>query len=117
MLNLNKNHIYKYVPFSINTLKLLAKNEIWMGSPKDFNDPLDSKFKFNVSGSLPNDEFLKKFYKEELFIDNAIVERIERNKTNINFLIKDIESSLIEELNSKIGISCFSKKNGDNKMW
>jgi hypothetical protein len=117
MLNDQPNYIYKFVPFNINTLKSLIKNELWFGNPINLNDPFECDFKLRFSGELPNDDFLKKYYSEQLKIEDAIIERIARNKTNINFLLEDIRKAILKSTIENFGICSFSKSYNDVKMW
>lgn len=117
MLNNNDNHIYKFMPFGVNALKSLIKNELWFGSPHNLNDPFESKFKINHEGTLPNDNFLIEYYKETLSINEAIIERLNRNKANIKFLIEDIEEAIQTTIRNRVGICSFSKRNDDVRMW
>ena len=38
------NNIFKYIPFSINSLKILIKGELWLGYPESLNDPFEGDF-------------------------------------------------------------------------
>jgi len=105
------------MPFSLNALKTLIKKELWFGKPNILNDPFECHFKLEFTGELPNDDYLKNYYKDTLKINHAIPERIHRNKSNVDFLLKDIEGSLHERIISDIGICSFTKKNNDTKMW
>lgn len=117
MLNDNLSYIFKLMPFSENALKTLIKKELWFGQPNILNDPFECHFRLEFKGQLPNDNYFKKYYCEELEIDYAIIERIQRNKTNIKFLLNDIEDSIHNKIMSDIGICSFSKKYDDTKMW
>lgn len=117
MLNDNSNFIYEFVPFNINTLKSLIKNELWFGKPINLNDPFECDFKLTFCGELTNDEFLKNYYLNTLDIHDALIERIARNKTNINFLLDDIRTSILKNTIENVGICSFSKTYSDVKMW
>ncbi|KDN54419.1 DUF2971 domain-containing protein [Flavobacterium seoulense] len=117
MLNDKPNYIYKFVPFNLNTLKSLIKNELWFGKPINLNDPFECDFKLKFSGVLPNDNFLKKYYIEKLEIRDAIIERIARNKVNIDFFLEDIRSAILKSAIDNVGICSFSKNYNDIKMW
>lgn len=117
MLNDNSNFIYKFVPFNINTLKSLIKKELWFGRPINLNDPFECDFKLTFSGELPDDDFLKNYYLDNLNIHDALIERIARNKTNINFLLDDIRTSILKNTIENIGICSFSETYRDVKMW
>ena len=117
MLDENQSFIFKMMPITENTLKLLIKKELWFGMPNILNDPFECHFSMEFIGELPNDEYLKEYYKNELEIDTAIIERIQRNKTNVDFLLKDIEASIHNKVMTDIGICSFTKKYNDIKMW
>lgn len=117
MLNDNENHIFKFMPFNVNTLKALIKGELWFGKPHNLNDPFESKFNLIFEGQLPDDNFLKDYYIKELGINHALIERIQRNKINVNFLLRDIEKSTQNKIMSDVGICSFSLIYNDTKMW
>ncbi|MCH7574468.1 MAG: DUF2971 domain-containing protein [Candidatus Marinimicrobia bacterium] len=45
--------LYKYVPFAKYSLRLLRHSEIWLASPRSFNDPFDSKLHYNYKVNDP----------------------------------------------------------------
>ena len=36
--------LFKYAPFSLNTIKILLNNELWFGKPDIQNDPNEAEF-------------------------------------------------------------------------
>lgn len=113
----NKNIIYKYAPFSLNTLKLLVKRELWLGYPYNLNDPFEGECILKYNGQLPNDNFLEKFYKNELSFSLLFIqERIKEIKKNANEFERDLSFYLKERLKSD-GVSSFSLVPDDIKMW
>jgi hypothetical protein len=105
------------VPFNTNTLKLLIKGELWFGKPYNLNDPFESQFKMSFEGVMPNDDFLNKYYLNELKIEDALIERINRNKENVNFFLNDIYDSIQKRIFNQVGICSFSTVYNDIKMW
>lgn len=118
MLNHNKNHIFKFMPFGVNSLKTLIKNELWFGSPQNLNDPFESHFEIDFKGGeLPNNETLTKYYQEELQINNAITDKLFYCSLDINYFLKDVKEAILKSLKDKTGICSFSKSYLNTKMW
>lgn len=44
--------LYKYYPFNKWTQRIFENNEIYFSSPVSFNDPFDSKMRFNSKGTI-----------------------------------------------------------------
>src|SRR4051794_33527585 len=83
--------IYKYVPFSLNTLKMLIKGELWFGFPLNLNDPFEGEFIIEDTGAFPNDDFLKEFYEKDLKIPAyRLLKKVTEVKANPNLFQKDI---------------------------
>jgi hypothetical protein len=52
---LGNNLLYKYLPISINTLRILISNELWFGHPDYLNDPYEYEFIYNdLKTGIPN---------------------------------------------------------------
>ena len=118
MLNYNENHIFKFMPFGVNALKTLIKNELWFGSPQNLNDPFESHFEIEFKGGdLPTYEILTKYYEEELQISNALKDKLMYCSIDINYFLKDIKEAILKSLKEKSGICSFSKSYLNTKMW
>jgi len=106
------------VPFGVNTLKCLIKNELWFGSPHNLNDPFESKFDINfIGGDLPTSDALIDFYQNDLLINTAVKEKIIRLGIDVNFILRDITECLQKSIKEKFGICSFSKSYLDTRMW
>jgi len=117
-LQLDNNYIYKYVPFSINTLKSLIKGEIWFGFPYNLNDPFEGEFILNAVNVLPDDSFLIDFYQDDLELPKSMVNgRIEDIKKDISLFNDDLSSFLKKTIKEEYGIACFSKTPKSILMW
>jgi len=118
MLNYHKNHIFKFMPFGVNALKTLIKNELWFGSPQNLNDPFESHFEINFKGGeLPSNDVLTKYYKEELQNKNAIIDKVLYCSLDTNYFLKDVKEAILKSLKDKTGICSFSKSYLNTKMW
>lgn len=115
----DNNNIYKYVPFSINTLKLLIKGELWLGYPESLNDPFEGDFTIEKIKKIPEDSLLLDFYKKHFpeFTENSIQDRITKTKSDNNIFLKDFYNYVQSRLKKEYGVSCFSKEPNDIRMW
>jgi hypothetical protein len=114
---LKENYIYKFVPFSINTLKLLIKGQFWLGEPKNLNDPFEGEFTIHSDSHLPAIEALEEFYTKDLDYPadeaKAILEKVKEDPSEFYYHI----SLMMKLRNQYHGISCFSKRINNILMW
>lgn len=63
---MSKEYIYKYRTISDNSLNTLVRNQIFVTTPNNFNDPFDCVFPYSVVTVMDDlakdDEFLRKLY-------------------------------------------------------
>jgi hypothetical protein len=115
---INKEHIYKFVPISLNTLNLLIKGELWMGFPHNLNDPFEGEFILENFEVLPEDDVLREFYEKQLdYPDYQIKARLEEIKKEESIFNYDLSSLVKKNLKEIYGVSCFSKNINSILMW
>lgn len=116
--HLDKNYIYKFVPFSLNTLKLLIKGEIWLGFPENLNDPFEGEFVIKKNRKIPSNPSLRDFYSKYFGYksDNLAKVLYDISKDNSIFY-SDISLYVRLHYNMTTGVSCFSKGIEDILMW
>jgi len=115
--------IYKYFPFSSNSLRNLQAQAIYFGSPLNFNDPYDCALTVGIKD--PSDEELKEI--QDSFSNRDDVPpniKEEFRNTNPSELREIITGSGATTLNKYAemflnlrGVSCFAEKNDDLLMW
>lgn len=101
--------LYKYASWKDKyTKENLEKRYIFFNTPENFNDPFDLYAKFSIG----NREFLK-----DLFQKEGVTEDIESLITNEQLLdfARLMDRSI--SINSKYGITCFSKLCNSILMW
>lgn len=116
-------YIYKYEPFSEQSLKNLKARSIYFGSPLNFNDPYDCALTVKILE--PNNsefELIKKRYiSEEKLPPDAIylIESLENEVLRAKFmkLAKDILETVRNRFLMKSGVTCFSETSSDLLMW
>ena len=115
--------LYRYRPASYgkcnNNLDLAAiKDEkIWFSRPKNFNDPFDCQFDYDIksiaSSLLRKDADLMRLYsdsiEDKMTIEEAINESVETNKTDFY--------KQIALLKQNVAVACFCEKNDSILMW
>ena len=115
--------IYKYEPFSSQSLQNLKAQSIYFGSPLGFNDPYDCAITARVA--VPSDKELQKLrdvyanrsdvpeltQKEFMSLDN------EKFREIIIKNCKDLNKKYVERFLKKNGVSCFTERNDDLLMW
>lgn len=116
---LKKQLIYKYLPFSTNSLKSLINGELWFGVPKNQNDPFEGEFVTKSYYSLPRLHMIEFYYKSypELLNGDNIQDKINRIKDNPTIFQNDVYIILKKRLKEHYGISCFSYVKNNVLMW
>lgn len=110
--------IYKYMPFSVNALKMLIKSEIWFGNPINFNDPFEGEFTIKSSSGERAKEIVEEFYKKDLnYKEQQIAKKLEAIKQDPNIYTNDLINELKRIQRLKYGVSCFTKSPDDILMW
>lgn len=107
-------YIFKYVPFNLNTLKILIKGELWFGSMNNFNDPYDGEF--DICDFDKNIDKRNVFLKKRL--KNEISEKLFNGEYKNELILKGYMMRLIKsDIKDKIGISCFTNSPNNMLMW
>jgi hypothetical protein len=113
-----KNYIYKFVPFSTNTLKLLIKGEIYFGIPHNLNDPFEGEFTLEDFETYPDADFIKEIYDKSFELSpDKIEKRLTELREKPEIFIKDVSDYLKKLLKAEYGVSCFSKNPHNILMW
>lgn len=115
--------IYKYVPFTQNSLRNLKSQSIYFGSPLEFNDPYDCALPIIID--KPTDSEVIKLKASLINRSDATPEiKHELNNKSIEDLREIISQtgktqlSYLSDLFSKIrGVSCFAEINNSLLMW
>jgi hypothetical protein len=118
-LGLKRQLIYKYLPFTINSLKLLVNGELWFGVPKNQNDPFEGEFVTKDYYSIPKEQMIKYYYESypELLNENNLQEKIDEINNNPFVFQRDVYIILKKRLKEHYGISCFSYVKDNVSMW
>ena len=105
-----KKLIYKYLPLSVNSLKILIKGELWFGLPKNLNDPYEGEFITKEYIQLPASGLLEFFYEQntELLDSKTLKDKIAEIKNNPSIFHSDLYSILKKRLKEHYGLSSFS---------
>ena len=97
---LKKDALYRFVPFTQNSLKSLINSTLYFSDPHYQNDPIDSNYILDIS-TVPDDYLgydFRKYHKEEFV------------KFRIKFKID-------YELEKNYGICCFSRNYNGILLW
>ena len=118
-LRLKKQLVYKYLPVTINSLKLLVNGELWFGVPKNQNDPFEGEFVTKDYYSLPKEHMIRFYYESypELLNGNNLQEKIDEIHNNPFVFQRDVHIILKKRLKEHYGISCFSYVKDNVLMW
>jgi hypothetical protein len=116
---MSKALIYKYLPFSINSFKILIKGSFWFGLPKNQNDPYEGEFTTKNYFKLPDLVLVDFFYKQhpELLNKEAISDKIEKVNADISIFHQDLYSILKIRLKNHYGLTSFSYIPNSILMW
>ncbi len=111
--------IYKYVPFSINSLKLLIKGELWFGFPKNLNDPYEGEFLIKEYYNIPQNSLIEFYYKNhpELLNGESIETKLDNILLNYSVFHNDVHAILKGRLKEHYGVSSFSYDQKSILMW
>jgi len=111
--------IYKYVPFSINSLKLLIKGELWLGFPHNLNDPYEGEFLTNNNYNIPSNMLIEFFYQENPYLlnDEGIESKQAKIKYDYSAFHNDVHTIYKKRLKSFYGVSSFSYVQDSILMW
>jgi hypothetical protein len=115
--------LYKYEPFSTQSLKNLKAQSVYFGSPLNFNDPYDCAITAGVSELDDSQlELARKWLK-------SISEIPEQNQHALDVApdhllkisLRKMSESTLENFKQKFlknrGVTCFSETNDDLLMW
>lgn len=108
-----EKNIYKYFPVNEFLLRTLINNELYFSEPSTFNDPFDCNFKIKL---IEDSEIERKLF-EETFSESDLKNysmKVLRQMFSDGFN-KNI--SFFNQINKKIGITCFSEERDNFLMW
>lgn len=118
-------YLYKYQPFSIESLVNLKNREIWFSMPAKFNDPYDCAIEIGTS-PISEEECYKLFKKyREKKKDQIIydLDYLTNGKPNEKFKEK-VQNGLLNAFKDRKktmlydrGVACFSEINNNLLMW
>jgi hypothetical protein len=119
MPKLKKDLIYKYMPFSANTLKLLIKGEFWLGFPKNLNDPFEAEFLVKQTNYLPTKNLLVFMYNlhKDLFKHVTLDEKLKEIDIDKTVFHRDLHELARYILREQCGVTSFSYVNDETLMW
>lgn len=107
--------LFKYMPFNLNAVKILANNELWFGKPDTQNDPNEAEFilKYGDIDKRIND--FKIIIQDEL---DSIISSTDSGKISPNgFERIEFEKKLKKVIRDYLGICSMSVKYDDILMW
>ncbi|MBD1384612.1 DUF2971 domain-containing protein [Mucilaginibacter rigui] len=116
-----RRYIFKYMPVSLNSIKLLVNNELWFSDPRTFNDPFDTRY--SIDADPKKEEIIDFYYKEAkklvgsealLLTDFIKTFKIPDRQVFLNDLEKH---HYVNTIADQYGICCFSEKHADHLMW
>lgn len=115
----SRRHIFKYLPFSSNSLKILINGELWLGLPKNLNDPFECEFLIKTYNSLPRKGIIEFIYNRnpELLNKKTLEEKILEISLDRNVFHTDFHFLLKKTLKEKYGVTSFSYVKDDILMW
>lgn len=108
-----EKNIYKYFPVNEFLLRTLINYELYFNEPSKFNDPFDCNFNIKL---IENSEIEKKLFEEtfsEVDFKNYSLKEL-RQLFSEAFIRNN---SFFNEINKKIGITCFSEESDNFLMW
>lgn len=106
--------IIKYVPFSMNALKILINAEIYFGQLNKLNDPFEGDFNLEMFPPTSPQQFIT-FYSRFLNLQpNEINDIIEREDRNIKDDALTFAKDLVQQL---YGVTSFTLAKNNLLMW
>lgn len=111
--------IFKYTPFTLNSLKTLINSEFWFGNPYKFNDPLDCIINLKIT-NYPDQNDIEHFYSD---YNKFVPEKVNIEQKKLLFhedkKIFDIDYKYFWDysIQRMIGITCFSYTEKETLMW
>ena len=111
--------IYKYLPFSINSLKILINGELWLGMPKNLNDPFEGEFLIQECNGLPREGLIEFVYKlnPDMLNKSTIDDKLNKIKSDSRVFHNDLHSILRKNLKENYGVTSFSYLRDNVLMW
>jgi hypothetical protein len=114
----NENYLYKFIPFSINSLKLLIKSELYFGIPLNLNDHFEGEFHLEKFIEYPSMEIMKTIYLDDFKFPKYITDiRLKKFLEDETCFDEDVSNYLNQKLKSEYGVSCFTKSPKEILMW
>lgn len=116
---MNQKLIYKYVPVTVNSLKILINGQFWFGLPTNHNDPFEGIFKTKEYYSLPKQVILSSFYSHNshLLGGQTVEKKLDQIETDYSIFSIDLYKVLKTRLEKNYGVSCFTTVRDNILMW
>ncbi|PCH67924.1 MAG: hypothetical protein COC06_10520 [Bacteroidales bacterium] len=111
----NSKWLFKYMPFNLNTVKLLINSELWFGKPDIQNDPNEAEFILNY-GKTVQEKSRYQFHIDEDF-KSIIKETYSGKNYPTGYERIKFEKQLKERTKEYLGICSMSIKLDDILMW
>ena len=107
--------LFKYMPFNLNAVKLLANNELWFGKPDTLNDPNEVEF------ILSNPDNVDEVLDFQISIQDELDSTIKINDSGVISPIGseriEFERQLKKVIRDYLGICSMSVNYDDILMW
>ena len=116
-------YLYKYEPFSVQSLKNLKTQSIYFGSPLNFNDPYDCALTVKILEPSKSDlNILKKRFISETNLNPEAIHLLESlNDEVVVAQLMSLAKNVLETVRNRFltmrGVTCFSETNSDLLMW
>lgn len=115
LLENDSKWLFKYAPFSLNTLRILINNELWFGKPDIFNDPNEAEF------ILTYDDKEYEYLDFQIIIQENLKQQIIETDSGKNnptgFEKREFEKELKKVIRDYLGICSMSTVCNDILMW
>lgn len=111
--------IYKYLPFSDGSLKVLSEGTIKFNNAEGFNDPFDCIVEYDIDKSVKT-YMERKDILEKIALGRGVsLTQLLSNSEELEETIRNIiiSGKMHDEIMSKTGISCFSLSPDNILMW
>lgn len=111
----NSKWLFKYMPFNLNTVKLLINNELWFGMPDTQNDPNEAEFIIKYGEKVNGIIDYRIIIQEEL---DKIIDATDSGRVSpFGFERIEFEKKLNKVIRDYLGICSMSVNYDDILMW
>lgn len=117
--------LYKYQPYSVQSLSNLARREVWFSRPGSFNDPFDSALKIALDELSEQDmrrilDYLRKDvgeFAEEAGIAEGYLDSDGTPNERFRDMLQRIGHDVFNLDLQRRGVACFSERCDDLLLW